>query len=106
MKRFHVNLTVANIPEGVRFYTALFEAAPVVLKDDYAKWMRDDPRINFAISERGDRLGINHLGIQLDSAEELTAMRDRLKRADQALVEQSDAACCYANKVREIGKAP
>ena len=54
MKRFHLNLTVANIPEGVRFYTALFEAAPVVLKDDYAKWMRDDPRINFAISERGD----------------------------------------------------
>ena len=106
MKRFHLNLTVANIPEGVRFYTALFEAAPVVLKDDYAKGMLDDPRINFAISERGDRLGINHLGIQLDSAEELTAMRDRLKRADQALVEQSDAACCYANKVREIGKAP
>ena len=96
MKRFHVNLAVARIPEGVRFYTALFGAAPVVLKDDYAKWMLDDPRINFAISERGGRVGINHLGIQVDSAEELTAMRAQLERADQALVEQSDAACCYA----------
>jgi hypothetical protein len=96
MKRFHVNLTVASIPEGVRFYTALFEAAPVVLKEDYAKWMLDDPRINFAISERGNQVGINHLGIQVDSAEELTAMRAQLERADQALVEQSDAACCYA----------
>jgi len=96
MKRFHVNLTVASLPEGVRFYTALFEAAPVVLKEDYAKWMLDDPRINFAISERGNQVGINHLGIQVDSAEELTAMRTQLERADQALVEQSDAACCYA----------
>jgi catechol 2,3-dioxygenase-like lactoylglutathione lyase family enzyme len=96
MKRFHVNLTVASIPEAVRFYSALFEAAPVVLKNDYAKWMLDDPRINFAISERGERVGINHLGIQVDSAEELTTMRAQLERADHALVDQSDAACCYA----------
>jgi catechol 2,3-dioxygenase-like lactoylglutathione lyase family enzyme len=96
MKRFHVNLTVASIPDGVRFYTALFEAEPVVRKDDYATWLLDDPRINFAISERGDRVGINHLGIQVDSAEELTAMRAQLERADQQLAEQSDAACCYA----------
>jgi catechol 2,3-dioxygenase-like lactoylglutathione lyase family enzyme len=96
MKRFHVNLTVPSITEGVRFYTALFEAEPVVLKNAYAKWMLDDPRINFAISERGDRAGINHFGIQVDSAEELTAMRAQLQRAGQALVEQSDAACCYA----------
>jgi hypothetical protein len=97
MKRFHVNLTVASSTEGVRFYTALFEAEPVVLEDDYAKWMLADPRINFAISERGNQVGIDHLGIQVDSAEELTAMRAQLKRADQALVEQSGAACCYAN---------
>jgi hypothetical protein len=96
MKRFHVNLTVASLPEGVRCYTALFEAAPVVLKEDYAKWMLDDPRINFAISERGNQVGINHLGIQVDFAAELTAMRAQLEQADQALVEQSDAACCYA----------
>jgi hypothetical protein len=81
----------------VHFYTALFGVEPEVLKDDYAKWMLDDPRINFAISERGDRVGINHLGIQVDSAEELTAMRAQLVRADHALVQQSNAACCYAN---------
>jgi hypothetical protein len=86
-----------SIPESVHFYTALFGVEPEVLKDDYAKWMLDDPRINFAISERGDRVGINHLGIQVDSAEELTAMRAQLVRADHALVQQSNAACCYAN---------
>jgi catechol 2,3-dioxygenase-like lactoylglutathione lyase family enzyme len=96
MKRFHVNVTVKDIPAAVRFYSALFDAEPVVRKNDYAKWMLDDPRINFAISERGDRVGINHLGMQVDSAEELTAIRAQLERADQALLKQSDTACCYA----------
>jgi len=97
MKRFHVNMTVKNIPEAVRFYSALFAAQPVVLKSDYAKWMLDDPRINFAISDRGAQLGVNHLGMQVDSAQELVAMRAQLIRADNALVEQSGATCCYAN---------
>jgi catechol 2,3-dioxygenase-like lactoylglutathione lyase family enzyme len=97
MKRFHVNVSVRDLPESIRFYTALFAAEPTVRKDDYAKWMVDDPRINFAISRRGFPAGINHLGIQVESAAELTAMRAQLTRADSALVEQTGAACCYAN---------
>ncbi len=97
MKRFHVNVTVKDISAAVRFYSTLFAAEPEILKSDYAKWMLDDPRINFAVSTRGSRVGIDHLGIQVDSAEELVAMRAQLVRADNALIEQSDAACCYAN---------
>jgi catechol 2,3-dioxygenase-like lactoylglutathione lyase family enzyme len=97
MKRFHVNLSVEDLTESVRFYTALFAAEPTVRKDDYAKWMLEDPRINFAISQRGFPVGVNHLGFQVDSGEELTAMRAQLTTADQALVEHTGAACCYAN---------
>jgi catechol 2,3-dioxygenase-like lactoylglutathione lyase family enzyme len=97
MKRFHVNLSVEDLAESIRFYTALFATEPTVRKDDYAKWMLDDPRINFAIAQRGATTGVNHLGIQVDSAEELTAMRTQLTHANHALVEQSGAACCYAN---------
>jgi catechol 2,3-dioxygenase-like lactoylglutathione lyase family enzyme len=100
MKRFHVNLSVKNVAESIRFYSALFAAEPVVRKDDYAKWMLDDPRINFAISERGRPVGVNHLGVQVESAEELTAMRAQLTRADQAFIEQPGAACCYANSAK------
>jgi len=96
MKRFHVNVSVADIAEGVRFYSALFAAEPTVNKADYAKWMLDDPRINFAISQRGYPVGVNHLGFQVESADELAAMRAQLTGADQALVEQAGAACCYA----------
>jgi catechol 2,3-dioxygenase-like lactoylglutathione lyase family enzyme len=96
MKRFHVNVSVPNIAEGIRFYSALFAAEPTVRKADYAKWMLDDPRINFAISQRGYPIGVNHLGFQVDSADELTAMHAQLTRADGALVEQTGAACCYA----------
>jgi catechol 2,3-dioxygenase-like lactoylglutathione lyase family enzyme len=96
MRRFHVNVSVEDIAEGIRFYTALLAAEPIVRKDDYAKWMLEDPRINFAISQCGYRIGVNHLGFQVDSAGELTAMRAQLTRADQALVEQVGAACCYA----------
>ena len=97
MKRFHVNVSVADLAESVRFYSAFFAVEPTVLKDDYAKWMLEDPRINFAISQRGYPVGVNHVGFQVDSAEELTAMRTQLTRADHALVEQTGAACCYAN---------
>jgi catechol 2,3-dioxygenase-like lactoylglutathione lyase family enzyme len=96
MKRFHVNVSVKDLADSVRFYTALFATEPTVRKDDYAKWMLDDPRINFAISQRGQPAGVNHLGFQVDSAEELTGMRAQLTRADHALVEQPGAACCYA----------
>ena len=96
MKRFHVNLSVGDLADSIRFYSALFGAEPSVRKDDYAKWLLEDPRINFAISRRGHPVGINHLGVQVESAEELTGMRAQLTRADRALVEQPGAACCYA----------
>jgi len=96
MKRFHVNVSVDNIPEAIRFYSTLFATQPSVTKEDYAKWMLEDPRINFAISRRGFPVGVNHLGFQVESAEELTGMRAQLLAADRALVEEADAACCYA----------
>jgi catechol 2,3-dioxygenase-like lactoylglutathione lyase family enzyme len=96
MKRFHINVSVQDINESVRFYSALFACPPTVQKPDYAKWMLEDPRINFAIAQRGHAPGVNHVGFQVDSAEELTGMRDQLTAADNSLVEQSNAACCYA----------
>ena len=96
MKRFHVHVAVADLDGSIRFYSSLFGAQPVIAKDDYAKWMLDDPRVNFAISKRGDASGVNHLGIQVESDEELLEMRGRLSQADQPVVEQAGAACCYA----------
>jgi catechol 2,3-dioxygenase-like lactoylglutathione lyase family enzyme len=96
MKRFHVNVSVRDLAESVRFYSALFDVEPTVREIDYAKWMLDDPFINFAISARGYAPGLNHLGFQAGSAEELTTMRDQLARADDSLVEQIAEPCCYA----------
>jgi lactoylglutathione lyase len=96
MKRFHVHLGVDDIADSIRFYSTLFGAEPTVRKADYAKWMVDDPRINFAISARGAEAGVNHLGFQVDSDEELKGMRERLTAADAGLTEESDAHCCYA----------
>jgi hypothetical protein len=95
MKRFHVYVSVADIASGARFYSALFGAEPTVRKNDYARWMLDDPQINFAICQRGLPVGINHLGFQVDSREKLAAMRAQLARADQGLQEQIGASCCY-----------
>jgi len=96
MKRFHVHVAVADIEQAVPFYSTMFGAEPTVLKPDYAKWMVDDPRINFAISARGATPGVNHLGFQLDSEDELRAMHAQLEAADSALVEEAGANCCYA----------
>ncbi len=96
MKRFHVHVAVADLAEGIRFYSTVFGAEPTVRKDDYAKWMMEDPRLNFAISARGGRPGINHLGLQLDTDEEFRAMHERLAKADAGLVEETNAHCCYA----------
>jgi catechol 2,3-dioxygenase-like lactoylglutathione lyase family enzyme len=96
MKRFHVHVAVKDLEQSIRFYSTVFGAEPTVVKPDYAKWMVDDPRINFAISARGAESGVNHLGLQVDSDEELHAMRDRLVAADSAMVEEADANCCYA----------
>jgi catechol 2,3-dioxygenase-like lactoylglutathione lyase family enzyme len=96
MKRLHVNLAVADIPASVRFYTGLFGAEPTVLKPDYAKWMLDDPRVNFAIAARGKRPGFDHLGIQAEDRAELAEVYGRLKAAEGPVLEQGDVACCYA----------
>ena len=96
MKRFHVHLAVDNLADSIRFYSTLFGAGPTVEKADYAKWMVDDPRINFAISSRGSQPGVNHLGFQVDSDQELKGMRERLTAADAGLTEEPDAHCCYA----------
>jgi catechol 2,3-dioxygenase-like lactoylglutathione lyase family enzyme len=96
MKRFHVHVAVPNLAESVRFYSTLFGAPPTVTKDDYAKWMLEDPRVNFAISQRGAKVGINHLGFQVDSDDELEALHTQLESADQAVVAETGANCCYA----------
>ncbi len=96
VKRFHVHVAVNNLDESVRFYSRIFGAEPTVLKPDYAKWMVDDPRLNFAISARGSQPGVNHLGLQVDTDEELQGMRDQLAAADAGLVAEIGANCCYA----------
>ncbi|WP_363796903.1 ArsI/CadI family heavy metal resistance metalloenzyme [Lysobacter firmicutimachus] len=96
MNRFHVHLNVADLPASLRFYTELFAAEPSVLKPDYAKWMLEDPRINFAISATGRTPGIDHLGLQVDSAEELAALGPRLDAAGGSVVPEGAAVCCYA----------
>ena len=97
MKRFHVHVSVENLRQSIDFYSVLFAARPTVEKQDYAKWMLDDPRVNFAISARGHASGINHLGIQADSADELRDLGERVEQINgpQAL-KQDEAACCYA----------
>ncbi len=97
MKRFHVHVSVSNLDECIRFYSTLFGAEPVRVEPDYAKWMIEDPRINFAISKRHSKVGVDHLGFQVDEADELAAMKAQLLKADAGLVEQTAAACCYAN---------
>ena len=96
MKRFHVHVAVQDLAASVRFYSTIFAAQPSVVKPDYAKWMLDDPRINFAISQRGGAVGVNHLGIQVDSAEELTVLREQVAAADIQARDEAGANCCYA----------
>jgi len=101
MKRFHVHVAVEDLAASIRFYSTLFGTAPAVVKDDYAKWMLDDPRVNFAISNRGGRPGVDHLGLQTDSDAELEQLDARLQQADLATQAEKETACCYArsNKV-------
>jgi len=96
MKRFHVHVSVDDLDASIRFYSTVFGAQPAVLKDDYAKWMLDDPRINFAISKRGARPGLDHLGIQVESGEELVTLRSQVEQAQIAAFDQPGASCCYA----------
>lgn len=96
MKRLHVHVAVHDLEQSIRFYSALFAAQPAVKKDDYAKWMLDDPRVNFAISTRGGRAGLDHLGIQAENGAELEDIGSRLAQADVATTAQKGASCCYA----------
>lgn len=96
MKRLHIHLSVNDIEANVRFYAALFEAEPSVLKPDYAKWMLADPKVNFAISSRGSKPGLDHLGIQVESDSELSDINHRLSNAALPVIEQKGTACCYS----------
>ena len=96
MKRLHVHIHVDDVEESTRFYTTLFGVPPAVREHDYAKWMLEDPRVNLAISTKCGAKGVDHLGIQVESREALGEIADRLTAAERAIVEQTDAACCYA----------
>jgi catechol 2,3-dioxygenase-like lactoylglutathione lyase family enzyme len=96
MKRFHVHLHVEDLDKSIAFYSKLFAAEPARVESDYAKWMLEDPRINFAISTRGARPGIDHLGFQTDDPAELVAMKARAESADMALLDEGETTCCYA----------
>lgn len=96
MKRFHVHLHVDDLAKSIAFYSKLFAAEPARVETDYAKWMLDDPRINFAISTRGDKPGVDHLGFQTDDAAELAELKTRAEAADLALFAQGETTCCYA----------
>jgi catechol-2,3-dioxygenase len=95
-KRFHVHLNVADLKQNIGFYSKMFGAEPARREIDYAKWMLDDPKLNFAISTRGAATGIDHLGLQTDDPAELAAMRARAKAADLAMAVEGSTTCCYA----------
>ncbi|TGD71080.1 glyoxalase/bleomycin resistance/dioxygenase family protein [Mangrovimicrobium sediminis] len=105
MKRMHIHVGVEQLDDGVRFYSALFGAQPVKVKDDYAKWMLDDPCINFAISTRVGA-GVDHLGLQVEETTELDAVRERLKQADMALFDEGETVCCYARSEKSWVRDP
>ena len=96
MKRLHLHVSVPDLGRSIQFYETLFGAKPTVVKDDYAKWMLDDPRVNFAISQRATQSGVDHVGIQVDSADELSQLATRLKAAGETTFDQEAATCCYA----------
>jgi catechol 2,3-dioxygenase-like lactoylglutathione lyase family enzyme len=96
MKRMHVHVGVEDLDRSINFYSALFAAQPTVVKPDYAKWMLDDPRVNFAISTRGKQPGLDHLGIQVEDQTELYEMYARLLKAGGTITEQGQTNCCYA----------
>jgi catechol-2,3-dioxygenase len=96
MKRMHVHVAVKDLQQSIGFYSALFAAQPSVRKPDYAKWMLDDPRVNFAISTRGRESGLDHLGIQVETKDELNEVQARLQQAESDILDQGQTTCCYA----------
>ena len=96
MKRFHAHVHVDDLIQSIAFYSKLFAAAPTRVEADYAKWMLEDPRVNFAISTRGAKLGLDHFGLQTDDAAELAELKARAEAADMALLDEGNTTCCYA----------
>ncbi|MBS0383535.1 MAG: VOC family protein [Proteobacteria bacterium] len=106
MKRFHVHVSVNDLDASIGFYSTLFGTAPSVRKPDYAKWMLDDPRVNFAISQRGGAPGVDHLGLQADDDAELQAIGDRLLAADKVALAERGTTCCYAHSDKYWAEDP
>lgn len=96
MKRFHVHMNVTDLDKSIAFYSQLFAAEPVRVESDYAKWMLEDPRLNFAISTRASQPGVDHMGFQADDPAELAALKERAEAADLALLDEGETTCCYA----------
>jgi catechol 2,3-dioxygenase-like lactoylglutathione lyase family enzyme len=96
MKRFHVHVHVTDLAQSIGFYSKMFGAQPARTESDYAKWMLEDPPLNFAISARGGQVGVDHLGIQTDTAEDLVLQKERAQSADLALFDTGESTCCYA----------
>jgi len=101
MKRMHVHVSVVDLDDSIRFYSTLFAAKPTIAKPDYAKWMLDDPRVNFAISKRDNAEGIEHLGIQVENADELAEVYGRLSQAGRPVIEEKATTCCYAKSDKQ-----
>lgn len=106
MKRMHIHLGVKNINESVKFYNALFGTEPAKLKPDYAKWMLEDPRINFAISTRAGKVGVDHMGLQVDDASELNVLREQMSAANISTHSDGETTCCYAKSEKSWVEDP
>jgi hypothetical protein len=106
MKRLHVHVSVDDLAHSIQFYSTLFAAEPTVTKPDYAKWMLDDPRVNFAISTRSEQTGVDHLGIQVETPDELHEVYGRLQQADRPVLEDGVTTCCYAKSEKAWIKDP
>ncbi len=106
MKRFNVNVSVTNLDQSIEFYRTLFGEEPAIRKDDYAKWMLEDPRVNFAIAESSKSRGVNHVGLQVDTLEELGDIQARLNQAGETTFDQPQAECCYAQSSKSWVRDP
>lgn len=106
MKRFHIHVGVKNLDDSINFYSTIFGQRPSKVKEDYAKWMLEDPRINFAISTRANTIGVDHLGLQVDQEKELTEISARLKNADLGIYDEGTTTCCYAESNKAWVKDP
>ncbi len=106
MKRLHLHFSVEDLDKSIAFYSALFGVEPVKKKSDYAKWLLEDPRVNFAISTRSSKRGLDHLGIQVDNPEELNQLRQQMSKADLSLFAEGKTECCYAKSDKSWVKDP